>query len=62
MEATEHKPEMSISFSCHNLSEIKELLDEVATLRKRYNVNLTISYSDGMDWPFLPPQKEDKHS
>lgn len=62
MEAIEHKPEMSISFSCHNLSEIKELLPEIATLRKKYDVSLTISYSDGMDWSFIPPQKEDKHS
>ncbi len=62
MNVVEHKQAMSISFSCHKLDEIKELLPEIATLQKKYDVSLTISYSAGTDWSFLPPQKEDKHS
>lgn len=62
MKVIEHKPEMSISFSCHNLDEIKELLPDIATLQKKYDVSLTISYSVGKDWSFPLSRTEDKHS
>lgn len=50
------KPLMNINVSCTNLGEIKELLPDIATLQKKYDVTLAISYSAGMDLPFLEEQ------
>lgn len=47
---------MSINCSCNSLDEIKELLPDIATLQKKYDVSLTISYLSQMDLSSLEEQ------
>lgn len=41
----EEKPFLNISATVHDLDDIKGLLPDIAALEKKYDVELTISYS-----------------
>lgn len=56
------KISLNITATVSNLDEIKELLPDIATLQKKYDVVLTISCCSETDLSSLPLQKEDKHS